>query len=470
MNPEVTFGKLLRSFSILLFLQAGIANAQQHLVDTSASDFNCSSVRPGETVIIRGNIRGPLNIRNCLGTSEAPILIRNDTSADSPVVIRRASGSSYGFVFSITNSRHIIVDGTGGWKGMPDGAYCGAPSGRNGCGIIITSVATGDSPTAYYTIHGQNMRDQVHKGIMIDGAASYHSSGASRIGFFFNDHSQPVDGPLRENVTFTKNYVVGVWGEGMYLGPNPSENTTPLGNIEVSHSLFEETGRDGVEVKSVYKGVASIVSNVAINVGKRSDPGQQSGFSVGGNSLFESNYVERAGEIGIRAIAWTETPGSGPFETEIFNNVVVGSGVSGPHPGHGISVSASNGFSVRSRIYNNTVLRNLGRGINIYASAGAGEIWNNISVENQDSDIGVGSGSVAENNLTGDLALVGFVDPINGDYRLLPGSPAIDAAVGTSPTTDFNGIARPFGNAPDLGAFEHVDGLSSPRPPSVSVD
>ena len=56
-------------------------------------------------------------------------------------------------------------------------------------------------------------------------------------------------------------------------------------------------------------------------------------------------------------------------------------------------------------------------------------------------------------NRTGDPR---FTDPIRGNYRLLPGSPAIDAGVvaAEAAPSDLDGHARVQGPAPDLGAFE----------------
>lgn len=47
-----------------------------------------------------------------------------------------------------------------------------------------------------------------------------------------------------------------------------------------------------------------------------------------------------------------------------------------------------------------------------------------------------------------------FMDSLGEDYRLAPGSPAIDAGVATTFTTDLRGTPVPTGTAPDLGAYE----------------
>ncbi len=48
-----------------------------------------------------------------------------------------------------------------------------------------------------------------------------------------------------------------------------------------------------------------------------------------------------------------------------------------------------------------------------------------------------------------------FVNPLQGNFRLLPGSPAVDKGIPLSDVSqDKDGIKRPQGNAPDLGAFE----------------
>ena len=54
-----------------------------------------------------------------------------------------------------------------------------------------------------------------------------------------------------------------------------------------------------------------------------------------------------------------------------------------------------------------------------------------------------------------------FRDAASGDYRVSPGSPALDAGWAPAiPATDILGKPRPKGSGPDMGAYEYQgDGL-----------
>ena len=62
--------------------------------------------------------------------------------------------------------------------------------------------------------------------------------------------------------------------------------------------------------------------------------------------------------------------------------------------------------------------------------------------------------AVGSNNITNTNPL--FLDGLAHDYRLLAGSPAIDAGVASSITTDIDGNTRPGprSSLPDIGAYE----------------
>lgn len=62
-----------------------------------------------------------------------------------------------------------------------------------------------------------------------------------------------------------------------------------------------------------------------------------------------------------------------------------------------------------------------------------------------------------------------FADAPGGDLRLMPGSPAIDAATGTPPATDILGVARPQGAAAELGAYEYIPFAITMDAPNVVI-
>ena len=58
-----------------------------------------------------------------------------------------------------------------------------------------------------------------------------------------------------------------------------------------------------------------------------------------------------------------------------------------------------------------------------------------------------------------------FVDPLNGDYHLAAGSPAIDAATDwEAPWLDLDWLPRPLGGGWDIGAYEYSSGNGAPTP------
>ena len=137
----------------------------------------------------------------------------------------------------------------------------------------------------------------------------------------------------------------------------------------------------------------------------------------------------------------------------------------------------------------NTIVRNGRSGIIIGGedrTADRNFVVNNILALNTDKGIRTywggprGNGNVAENNLVGDNgdssqgqteglelrgtieAPPGFVDPDTGDFTLRPDSPAVDVALSAySELTDFNGVKRPQGAGPDLGAYERRESAAA---------
>ena len=133
---------------------------------------------------------------------------------------------------------------------------------------------------------------------------------------------------------------------------------------------------------------------------------------------------------------------------EVLHNTVVGNGFSGQaaEGAGGIVLGPFGGEAA----HNNIVVGNR-FGLNCMqcqAQYGHNDVWGN-------SEGYVGDASPA----AGDVALdPRFANPGENDFHLLPSSPCIDAGVDVGVATDADGQPRPFGPAPDIGAFEYVQG------------
>lgn len=126
------------------------------------------------------------------------------------------------------------------------------------------------------------------------------------------------------------------------------------------------------------------------------------------------------------------------YSTYCFNLIAYGCG--------------SRGFGGESATYINCAAINCTDGFNAWGSA------HDYNVSDVSGDDCLGDhGFVTEQSPT-EI----FVDPENGDFRLVSGSDLIDAGIGPAldsnvPTTDIVGTSR-SGNTCDIGAFEYVAG------------
>ena len=75
--------------------------------------------------------------------------------------------------------------------------------------------------------------------------------------------------------------------------------------------------------------------------------------------------------------------------------------------------------------------------------------------------VGEGAGIAQSNNLFGIDPL--FVNAYDGNFQVKADSPAVNKGVSLAiVTTDFAGVARPQGGAPDIGAYEYNGSSSTP--------
>lgn len=459
---------IILSASIMLPSATFAAN---HIVSRTTTAFDGSGVRPGDTVTLEAGVRGPLRIRDLHGTADRPIVIKNDTSANTKVTIRNPTAQRGGLVFNCNSCTHVILDGTGKWVGAPADAYCGAPNGTTGCGIKVTSTVVGDSPSIYLMFGGLSSNFTV-KGVEVDG----NWPAVSRQGSGMRVSTNEVSGSdypdmWRENIVFEQNFVHRVYLEGFYIGPNWTVDQLRLRNVSIRDNLVKSTGWEGIQMKSAIEGTNSISGNVVINAGSRVDTTAGAHHGI---QPFESacdvfdNLVIGSGESGI-ALRTQHLPESyGPLKVKVYNNVIVGGGETGPLKANGISVGHSSGAArYAAKVFNNTVISAPADGISVGGIGSEQLVANNVVVDAGEKSVSAPSGARLIANREGTLSALRFVDPAQMDFRLAADSPARDAAsLSHAPAMDFHGAPRPQGTSADQGAFEYLaDAIAAPKPP-----
>ncbi len=191
------------------------------------------------------------------------------------------------------------------------------------------------------------------------------------------------------------------------------------------------------EVRSFRWGIGVYGSRGALTITGNLVAGNQYGIDLGeAGGLIANNVVIHNTHGGIVARAFADM--------DIRHNTVVGNAFSGsPDSGSGAIVMGPFG---RNNVVNNILV---GNGYGLSCLRCSGRYDHNLIWGNREDHVG-GAG-IRRGDRRRDPR---FVAPAEGDFRLLHDSPAIDAGADLGVATDFDGRARPFGEAPDMGAFE----------------
>jgi len=437
-----------------------LSAATELVIPAQMDKYDCSVNAPGDVLTLAAGVRGPLTIRNCNGTAADPIVIRNDPAGTEPSVISRASGPEDGFVLYCQDCTGVTIDGSYKWLGAPSGKTYG----------IKVTMTGGGSPSAFVKIGGLS-RFVTIRNVEIDGA--WPSLASNGIGISVNDHSvKRVEHPdlWREGILIADNYVHNVEGEGMYVGPNYRDGDLPLRNIEIRYNRVEDTGWDGINTKSLWAGENSIHHNQVRRAGQNFSStdaaSQYSGImNNAGTVKIHNNWIESTGQHGIQV--WTkegppESEGEGPFETEVWNNVIVNAGALWQpfmSNSFGISIGAQPGCEKPiPYVYNNTIVGSRESGIGVAKYVGAGFVRDNV-IAGAGGKIAIfAPGFVSlTNNRVGAISELGFENPELLDFHLRVTSPSWNQGSSDFPPTDFDDEARPRDGAPDPGAFEGTD-------------
>ena len=452
--------KLLRLAlaALLSVCIAEAAVAANHPVAAQDASFDCSSVKPGDTITLGSGTRGPLTIKNCNGTASNPIVIRNDPAGAGPTVIQRNSTATGGFVFWCTSCVGVSIDGSARWIGAP-------PQSQHGIKITMTG---GEGPSAFLMVSGLSRLVTI-RNVEIDGmwpklandGIGIHVKAGKLSAADYPDAW--IEGIVIENCS-----IRNVEGEGLYIGPNWYDGSIPLRNIVIRGNTIENTGWDGIQLKSAIGGNNEIHHNVLRRIGLRSDAkseGQLTGISLlDGNGRIYNNWVESVGDSGIKHYLQYLPESRGNQSSEIFNNVIVQTGQIGLRPSHGIvSNNATGSARPLPKIYYNTVIRTKDSGISVGPQAAGGYIRDNIVAEAAQEPISAPSNVTKSNNRVGSIADMAFVDAASLDLSLKPDSPARNAGGSGHPDTDYLDAARPADGVADQGAFEY-SGTSPVRP------
>jgi hypothetical protein len=170
--------------------------------------------------------------------------------------------------------------------------------------------------------------------------------------------------------------------------------------------------------------------NIIINC---TDPGRPFQGGLQGIGCFDGFFIDWVVENNLVLVDhWHGITFLGVINTRIVNNTVVDTTGQDPGPSWIMIGPHKDGRPSRDCLIQNNISHS------ISLAAGAGGAQNNLLI----SDLG----------MLDDL----FVDPWNRDFRLKPGSAAIDAGyLVNSPVTDIDGTLRPRGKGVDIGAYEN---------------
>ena len=231
------------------------------------------------------------------------------------------------------------------------------------------------------------------------------------------DLSDSHDVELSNNEIRYNDYHAGITGYRMH-------------HIQILNNWIHDNGRFLVSVDPCGTGIPA-----------NNDHGIYWGSTAGGGNLIANNLVAHNRSRGILFF-------SGPISdgVSVVQNTIVDNGDAG---------IVVNGAVDNIRIVNNVVAFN-GQPVpraQIRVLAGTGHVvTRNLTYDPDTAFAGVeGTTGVSDNDLADPL----FIDRVAANYHVSTGSPAIDRALTAwALTIDRDGVHRPVGVAPDLGAYE----------------
>jgi hypothetical protein len=418
-------------------------------LDAQVVDGTQLGVQPGDSVCVQGGARPFLRLQKFKGAEGQVIEIRN---CEGQVDI---SNDDKGYALTIEQSNFVHLTGTG-----DDGFEYGfrARGARKGPDYSAMSVSIGDLSSDIEVDHVEAY-EAGFAGFMVK--TDPRCDGSANLGKF-----------VMYNTHLHHNYIHDTVGEGIYFGSTgyggreytcdgqkvllyPHEHH----GAQIHDIIIENTGWDGAQIGVTPKDCA-FYRNTIKNVGLEGELYQQQGLQIGGASACEvwGNVLMDGPTNGIFVL--------GADDTLVYNNLIVGFGDNGIYANdQELPLDASYRFAF------NTIIDSGKGGLTVFGGKlGPGYAYSNVVVG--PAPIGIGNDVVAFGemaNQTADAADgLGFVDPANRDFHLLPDSPLRDAGAPAPELMlidDLDGVPRRDG-APDVGAFEFTE----EPPPTTDTD
>lgn len=416
---------------------------------------NLNNPQPGDTICLIAGDYYQLFVFDIHGSDEYPIVIRN---CSGKVTIH--NNVNYGIAFH--NCSHIRVLGAG----SSDHHYGIAINGTAGNGISVDKKST-NIEIAFVEVGNTGM-----SGMMFKSDPTCTDFSVVRDSF-----------ALRE-VNIYSNYIYNTGNEGVYIGSSYYAgfplNCGGLDTIVLPHevigvnifnNIFEQTGRNSIQVSSAPER-CFIHNNYISKDSQKAIFQHMNGIQVGGGSccdVFNNIIVDGKGS-GIHYF------GTGP--ARLFNNLIVNPGRThypelphNEHPVHGIFIKHIYADSQHPiHALHNTIVNPKTNGI-VFNNEEApfSRIQNNIVINPGGYDFVPDRAFVnpippeiplivSHNFFDNDSSNIRFNSACSHDYSPGPFSPVINAGISLdelSISFDIVNAPRPFGAAPDIGAFEY---------------
>lgn len=460
---------LISFFGFLLLLEATSLHAQNTIhcdyeIDTETNFVINPNYSPGDTICLMTGHRGPLYLKDIIGTPEYPIVIIN--KGGQSIIYSGINSESYGIKF--VGSRNVVLSGAGD-QNYTYGIF--VQSSLNGFGLNLASKSTD------FEIDHLEISHTKYSGIVAktDPDCTY---------------TAVRDSFEMDNIKIHDNYIHDTGNEGMYIGSSfflgqylSDCDTTVLPHIingvEIYNNRIEYTGWDAIQVGSALYNCA-IHDNNIYRDSQSEEQYQMSGIIVNTGSSCDvyNNKIINGKGTGIINL--------GTGGQKIFNNLIVNAGYD--YDFDNKAIKQQHGIFSKytyilppdftNHFYNNTIINPKNDGIrimdsyaksnriinNLIINPGAYEYYENLgSTELEPSDAYIHnfqdeSKLYSINNIRQRSAKDQFfVDTLSYDYHLTSLSPSVNSGYNLSTygiLFDIENNERPVGNLFDIGAYE----------------